>query len=286
MELSKMKFFIIHGAYGNPKENWFGWLKEKLEKDNHEVIIPQFPTPEKQTLEEWMKVFEPYMNQINKYTIFIGHSLGPAFILSVLEKLNVKIKACFFVAGFIGKIGIEDFDEINKTFTQKNFKWERICENCKEFKIINSENDPYVKIEKGQELAKLTKTKLIKIQDAGHFNEEAGYTKFPLLLDYIKTITENNQTIIKNIDYKVPNGKLLRVYAEIKEGKVKEIKITGDFFVHPEAGIEAIEEGIMGEKIEEIEKKINNLIETKNIKIIGFEIKDLVEILNRIEKEK
>jgi lipoate---protein ligase len=90
----------------------------------------------------------------------------------------------------------------------------------------------------------------------------------------------------KNIDYKVPNGKLLRVYAEIKEGKVKEIKITGDFFVHPEAGIEYIEEEIRGEKIEEIEEKISKIIENKKIEIIGFEIKDLVEILNRIEKEK
>ena len=27
-----MKFFIIHGAYGNPNENWIPWLKESLER--------------------------------------------------------------------------------------------------------------------------------------------------------------------------------------------------------------------------------------------------------------
>ncbi len=30
-----MNFFIIHGIYGHPEENWFPWLKKELEKFKH-----------------------------------------------------------------------------------------------------------------------------------------------------------------------------------------------------------------------------------------------------------
>lgn len=36
---------IIHGAYGNPEENWFPWLKKELEKLDCRVFVPKFPTP-------------------------------------------------------------------------------------------------------------------------------------------------------------------------------------------------------------------------------------------------
>jgi predicted alpha/beta hydrolase family esterase len=50
------------------------------EKEGNKVIVPTFPTPENQTLENRMKVFKPYLKEINENTIFVGHSLGPAFI--------------------------------------------------------------------------------------------------------------------------------------------------------------------------------------------------------------
>ena len=37
--------FIFHGTEGYPEENWFPWLKEKLEAKGYKVFVPQFPTP-------------------------------------------------------------------------------------------------------------------------------------------------------------------------------------------------------------------------------------------------
>ena len=43
-----MKIFFIHGFDGDENDNWFPWLREKLQNDEVEVIIPNFPTPENQ----------------------------------------------------------------------------------------------------------------------------------------------------------------------------------------------------------------------------------------------
>jgi predicted alpha/beta-fold hydrolase len=37
--------FIIHGAYGKSRENWFSWLKEELEKEGYQVYVPDFLHP-------------------------------------------------------------------------------------------------------------------------------------------------------------------------------------------------------------------------------------------------
>lgn len=47
--------FLIYGVGGHPAEHWFPWFKQELESLGHSVIIPLFPTPEGQTLENWMK---------------------------------------------------------------------------------------------------------------------------------------------------------------------------------------------------------------------------------------
>jgi len=182
------KFFIIHGSFGSPKENWFHWLKTKLEELNYEVIVPKFPTPEGQSLENWSKIFKNYESQIDNDSIFIGHSLAPAFLLSVLERINIPIKAAFFISGFLKLLGDETFDSVNKTFIEKEFDWQRIKQNCKQFFVYHSDNDPYVPIEYANELATKLEVKLRIIKNAGHFNKEAGYTKFEKLLEDIKLL--------------------------------------------------------------------------------------------------
>ncbi len=179
-----MKFFIIHGAYGHPEENWFPWLKERLEEQGHKVVIPKFPTPENQTLDKWMNVFSQY--KVDRDTILIGHSLGVPFILSLLEKFRAR--ACFLIAGFC-TLPENQFKEEMRTFI-KDFDYQKIKGNCKIFYVYHSDNDPYVALEKGEELALKTGAKFTQIKSAGHFNEKAGYLQFhELLADIVKEIS-------------------------------------------------------------------------------------------------
>lgn len=178
--------FIVHGAFGDPEENWFPWLKSEIEKQGYEVFVPKFPTPKNQKLQNWLNVFRDYKQYLKKDSIVVGHSLGVAFLLNILE--NQQIKAAFFVSGFTGSLGIPEFDNINNSFAEKGFDWQKIRKNCHEYFIFHSDNDPYVPLEKAKQLAKNLETNMILVKNAGHFNENAGYTEFTLLFEKIKDI--------------------------------------------------------------------------------------------------
>ncbi len=177
--------FIIHGSYGHPQENWFPWLKSELEKLDCKVFAPEFPTPEKQSLKSWLKVFEDYKQYLDENSVVIGHSTGCAFLLNVLEKSKSHIKAAFFISGFLK---LKNNLEINKSFTDRVFNWNKIKKSCKHFYVFHSDNDPHIPLHKAQKLAKTIGVNVILVKNAGHFNEKSGYKKFDLLLEKVKEV--------------------------------------------------------------------------------------------------
>ena len=177
--------FIFHGTLGHPKENWIPWIKEELVKMGYKVFIPKFPTPNNQTLESWLNTLENYKEKLNHETMIIGHSLGGAFLLRVLEKSKIKINIACIIAAPIGILPIKNY-EGDKPFIEKPFNFEKIKKNANQFLIFHSDNDPYVCLANGEKLSKELKTNLNFISNAGHFNEAAGYIKFPELLEKIK----------------------------------------------------------------------------------------------------
>jgi len=186
----KSNVFIIHGSYGGPEDNWIPWLKSELEKLGIEVIAPLFPTPEGQSLDSWNQVFKPFGEKINSKSIFIGHSLGPAFILNLLEKVDVKITASFFVAPFVSLLGNPDFDTINSTFFKQNFDWGKIKSHCNNFNVFYSDNDPYVPKAMSEFVAEKTSAHKFLINNAGHFNTKAGYLKFEELWEKLEPLLD------------------------------------------------------------------------------------------------
>ena len=56
--------------------------------------------------------------------------------------------------------------------------------------MFHSDNDPYVPLEKAKELAQNLGTEVTIVQGAGHFNENGGYTKFPLLLEKMREVVK------------------------------------------------------------------------------------------------
>ena len=113
-----MKFVIIKSAYGSPDGNWFPWLSKKLIELGHVVVCPRFPTPEEQNLENWLATFDSEfgLQALDSGTVFIGHSIGVAFTLRLLQYAKVPVVASFLVAGFARTLALPQFDHVNSTF--------------------------------------------------------------------------------------------------------------------------------------------------------------------------
>ena len=183
-----LKVAIVHGAYGEPEENWFPWLRRELESLGHDVTVPRFPTPEGQELSAWLQILDQEVGEYGPHLVMVGHSLGPALILRKLGQLEEPIRAAFLISGFIGELGLPDFDPLNANFFREPFDWERVRRNCQRFFVYNSDNDPYVPLTKGLELATNLHTDLRIVHDGGHINTAAGYTKFHRLLCDIQSL--------------------------------------------------------------------------------------------------
>jgi len=170
--------FIIHGTEGDGNENFFPWLRQSLA--GQEIVTPRFPTPQGQSLDAWRAVFEPYMDKLQD-AILIGHSSGCAFILDILQRAELKARAVFLVAGFDGKLGSR-YDELLKTFVERDFDWDKIRQSAGRFYCYNSDNDPYVPSQMGVRIAQKLGGQITLMNNMGHFNVK----EFPLLLQDIR----------------------------------------------------------------------------------------------------
>lgn len=184
--------FIFHGTEGYPEENWFPWLKKKLEAKGCKVFVPQFPSPPvvPSKISEWFEVLKDYEGHINENTILIAHSLGGVFTLRVLEKLQHPVRAVFLVGTPIGVRPILNYDR-DSSFSGFDFDWPAIKAKAKDFFVYHSDNDPYVSLANGEELAKELGVELTFIPNAGHFNAKAGYLSFPQLLEKVEATLAN-----------------------------------------------------------------------------------------------
>ena len=189
---------VVHGWGGNSQGNWFPWLKAELEKQGFKVSVPDFPNAQNPVLSEWLHYFNKSVT-VDAETILIGHSLGVAFILRFLEYLSLhseneiprlpsgarndkkKIKAAFLVAAFDRSLGIPEIEN----FINTSFNWEKIKSSCDRFTVINSDNDPYIPLQIGKDLAKNLDTELIIEHNAGHIDNPDGLLGYPKLLNFI-----------------------------------------------------------------------------------------------------
>lgn len=81
--------------------------------------------------------------------------------------------------------------------------------------------------------------------------------------------------------YKVPNGKLLKIFLDYNEKNhtINDINITGDFFAYPEEAIEKMENDLKNTKLERnnLFEIINNIIQKNKIEFIGLNADGLTE---------
>lgn len=87
--------------------------------------------------------------------------------------------------------------------------------------------------------------------------------------------------------YKVPDGKLLKVFAKIEDGKFSKLAITGDFFLHPEESVEELELQLLGHapNAPEIEKSVRDFFASPKTQAFGITPDAILKVLLEIGDE-
>ena len=84
---------------------------------------------------------------------------------------------------------------------------------------------------------------------------------------------------MKRADYKIPGGKL--VSAEITEDGVRlvNVKIMGDFFMHPEEAIVALESNLRGIRADELEATVSRFFSKNQVSLFGISPRDFIHVI-------
>lgn len=75
---------------------------------------------------------------------------------------------------------------------------------------------------------------------------------------------------MKQAIYKVPGGKLLKIFVDADQF-INEVKITGDFFMYPEDGVERLEEAVKGMPLDK--EKLTRILEnaSQDMELFGLD---------------
>lgn len=202
-----MKFVLFHGAFGSPGSNWLPELKDKLESLGQEAISPAFPVdtwnhvtklgPDSpsniQNLDNWFKEFDKIYKTFRKgeKLCFIGHSLGPLFILHAIERYNIKLDSAIFVCPFLEALHKSwQIDHVNKSFYKTNFDFKKLKKLIPVSYVLYSNDDPYVPQKYSQDFGNTLGSSMILLKRAGHMNDEVNLNDFPLIIDLCITRLE------------------------------------------------------------------------------------------------
>jgi predicted alpha/beta hydrolase family esterase len=181
-----MKVFLFHCWGGDGRSCWSGWTADMLQAGGIAVLSPDFPQTNNPQLEKWLAKTRSLVPKFEPKDdwVLVGHSLGCPAILRLLETFGdgERAHAIILVAGFAKDLGIPEI----RNFVENDFNWQKIKSKAGRFIVINSDNDPYIKLEEGKRIARLLGAELIVEHNAGHINEGAGFMKYERLLGMIK----------------------------------------------------------------------------------------------------
>ena len=175
------RVFIVHGYTGHPDKNWFPWLQRELEEKGTKVVVPTMPNTNAPQLHEWLPCLQEAVGDVDEETFFVGHSLGCATILRLLQSLpdGQKAGGIVLVSGFAEPIHFTELD----SFTTDQWDDVKIRQSVDKITLINSDSDVHVPLEIGERMRDRFNAELIVLHNPGHINEKSGHATVPFVLN-------------------------------------------------------------------------------------------------------
>jgi uncharacterized protein len=176
-----IKAIIIPGnGDDDPKDKWFPWLKNELEKISILTENVKFPDPILARAEFWL----PFIEELgaDEKTILIGHSSGAVAAMRFAE--THKILGSILVGACYTDLG--DDNEKKSDYYNRPWNWNAIKENQRWIIQFASTDDPYIPIGEARFIHKQLKTDYREYTNEGHFGSDKNKKEFPEIIEAIK----------------------------------------------------------------------------------------------------
>jgi len=148
--VQKTNYVLLHGFTGSSKNDFFPWIKEKLEKEGSKAYVPDLPHSDDPKIEEQVE-FVLKNTHFDENSILLGHSLGSVVALKVVEKLQKPLRKLVLAAGFT-QPGFLDHERIFEKKFDWKFDFEKIKKNSGEVIILRAKNDSAVPQDRATEV--------------------------------------------------------------------------------------------------------------------------------------
>lgn len=173
---------LLHGnGGGSGEDNWFPWLKYKLEKLGVVCETPDLPDPIEAKSSEWL----PYIANVVKAdedTILVGHSSG-AIAATRYAETN-KLAGLVLVGTYYTDLGYED--EKASGYFDAPWDWQAVKKNAAWIVVYASTDDPYIPIDEPRLVKDKLDAEYYEFNDKGHFGYDRDTPDFVELLGVLK----------------------------------------------------------------------------------------------------
>ena len=178
-----MRIILVHGFKSSPQANFFPWLERELRSRGYDVVIPPLPDAENPDRDVWTEALVDACAPLTEHDIIVGHSLGGAAALRMLEASEARSTphaAVLVSSPWMIK------DERFRGFFMSELDFEVLMWRASKFVVIHAENDPIIPIEHAKRYAGVLHASLITPPTGEHFQGE----EYPVLLETILKIAE------------------------------------------------------------------------------------------------
>lgn len=170
----------MHGnGSSSPQDNWWPFVKAKLEERGIEVLAPQFPDAPLCRARYWL----PFLEKLgaDERTILIGHSTGAIAAMRFAE--THRILGSVLVGSYVTDLGIES--EILSGYFDVAWNWDAIKEHQDFIIQFSSTDDPWIPIEEARAVHIHLDTEYYEYSDEGHFGGDREKLEFPELVEVV-----------------------------------------------------------------------------------------------------
>lgn len=162
-----MRIILVHGYKASPKTNFWPWLQRELIDRRYEVVMPELPNPEAPDRDAWTKALLEAVGPLSDQDIIVGHSLGAAAALRLLEAAEARTTphACVLISTpWMIK------DERFRSFFLTELDHDVLMWRASKFVVVHAKDDAIIPINHADRYAQVFHAKLITPETGGHFD--------------------------------------------------------------------------------------------------------------------